>query len=158
MVIVNGDVSFGGSVARQDRTTVTSPHTPPSAQKLTVEAPAQAITGISEALTASNRENRRNFDSHSPKKVSEESSTEKPGKSDDGDGGKVFQRQFDKTISFDPELQHTFTDIKLASNEEVSIRIPTENFVKRLNETVETLNEHKKEGQREGDDGVNVDV
>lgn len=166
MVTVNADFSNGGMAARYERPTAPSVATPASADRPTLEAPNQAVTAAGETWNADPR--RRELDvrqrrgENAPNQGNEaEAAAVDSNNAASEPAAPVFHRRFDKNVAYDEEFKRTFTDITLtsdvaASQEGLSIRIPSENLVKRLNAVVATMT--SAEGPLAGEEGVDLDV
>lgn len=166
MVNFNPDVGQGSIAVRYDRAAAASPLAPPSASAANLEAPAQAVTSSGEALASDTKRRDAGFARSRPEnnapgvEPSKENDEQAVGGADDG-GPQSFSPRFDKTVTYDQEFGRTFTEIKSTSDdnalkEGVSIRIPSENLVKRLSEAVATMT-HTSSTPAD-DDGVNLDV
>lgn len=165
MVTVSNDFSVS-ALMRYDRTASAPPSAGALADQPSLEAPSKAVTGVGDAFLAHTHRddaeaNTKQEDRPGDKKAtadvatagSEASNEVAPGQAQD-----VFNDQIEKTVSYDYELRRTFTDITLSSDGNVTLRIPSENFAKRLNDAVETMTIRAWEDAHRPDKGIDLDV
>ena len=162
MVTVFSDLP-SSVVTRQDRPSVAAV-TPASAEKPTLETPTHAVTGVGEIITPSSErrdvdaETRRDAKSPDNAQVPEEEAAETKNSDGPKDPDPVFSRRFESDFVYDQGYHRTFTDLTLTTRDEVTLRIPSENYVRRLNETVESMTGRSDEPNTPKGDGVDVDA